>query len=88
MADELAPRLFAVAQQYPVGGGECDGHIAAWGLAYEDGEADVVSTAGRTYPSLRSPESALRWFGRPTDTQAWLIWPGAENSSGKLSAGR
>ncbi|WP_405744887.1 hypothetical protein OG422_22550 [Streptomyces sp. NBC_01525] len=37
----------------------------------------MVSTGGRTYLSLRSPESALRWFGRPTDTQVWLIRPGA-----------
>ncbi|MGW1840557.1 hypothetical protein [Streptomyces sp. NPDC002067] len=86
MANELAPRLFAVVQQYPVGGGEFDGRVAAWGLAYEDGEADVVSAAGRTYFSLRSPESAVRWFGRPAQTQAWLIWPGAEGAAGKLSA--
>ncbi|MFE3652644.1 MULTISPECIES: hypothetical protein [unclassified Streptomyces] len=86
MANELAPRLFAVAQQYPVGGGEMDGHIAAWGLAYEDGRAQVISAGGRAYYSLSSPESAVRWFGGPADTQAWLIWPGAGGSSGKRSA--
>ncbi|GAA3179272.1 MULTISPECIES: hypothetical protein [Streptomyces] len=86
MANELSPRLFAVVQQYPVEGGEFDGHIAAWGLAYKDGEADVVGTAGGTFLSLRSPESAVWWFGRRKGTQAWLIWPGAEDSPGKLSA--
>ncbi|WP_438485705.1 hypothetical protein [Streptomyces sp. S186] len=82
MANELAPRLFAVAQQYPVGDGEFDGRIAAWGLAYKDGHAEVVSSSGRTRFSLGSAESAVRWFGRPQDAQAWLIWPGA----GKRSA--
>ncbi|MER6053300.1 hypothetical protein ACH4VR_09570 [Streptomyces sp. NPDC020883] len=81
MANELAPRLFAVAQQYPVGDGEFDGHIAAWGLAYEDGRAQVISASGRAHYSLGSAESAVRWFGRPADTQAWLIWPGAATLS-------
>ncbi|MER7984660.1 hypothetical protein ABTY53_03485 [Streptomyces noursei] len=86
MANELAPRLFAVAQQYPVGGGEMDGHIAAWGLAYEDGRAQVISASGRAHLSLNSPQSAVRWFGGPVGTQAWLIWPGAGSGSGRRSA--
>ncbi|GAA2651414.1 hypothetical protein [Streptomyces lunalinharesii] len=86
MADELAPRLFAVAQQYPVGGGEMDGHIAAWGLAYEDGRAQVISVSGRAHLSLRSPQSAVRWFRGPAGTQSWLIWPKAWQGPRERSA--
>ncbi|WP_411123283.1 hypothetical protein [Streptomyces sp. x-19] len=86
LANELAPRLFAVAQQYPVGGGEVDGHIAAWGLAYEDGRAQVISASGRAHLSLSSPQSAVRWFGGPADAQTWLIWPRAWQGPGERSA--
>lgn len=83
VADE-APRLFAVVQVY---GEWVDGWIAAWGMAFED-HAEVVSVGGRTRLSLRSPERAVRGFGRRPDVTAHLVWvnPDAASSSDEIDA--
>ena len=70
MVAEEAPRLFALVQEI---GDRVDGRIAAWGLAFKD-SAEVVGVAPGTHMSLRSTESAVRWFSRGEDVQARLVW--------------
>ncbi|MEU5613372.1 hypothetical protein AB0H03_32460 [Streptomyces sparsogenes] len=77
LALDNAPRVFAVTVQYDVAPGVPDGEIAAWGLAYSDGTAHVVTADGRHRLSLKSPERAAWWFGRRDDITARLLWFGA-----------
>ncbi|MEU1664508.1 hypothetical protein ABZ547_12995 [Streptomyces sparsogenes] len=74
LALDNAPRVFAVTVQYDVAPGVPDGEIAAWGLAYSDGTAHVITADGRHRLSLKSPERAAWWFGRRGDTTARLLW--------------
>ncbi|PJE96773.1 hypothetical protein CUT44_16960 [Streptomyces carminius] len=75
MVLDLAPRQFAVVQTWEVGDGEQDGCVAAWGVAYEDGSAEVVSTDGVRRFGLASPERAVRWFGvKKEGVAARLVW--------------
>ncbi|MER7794971.1 hypothetical protein [Streptomyces sp. NPDC097640] len=74
LALDNAPRVFAVTVQYDVAPGEPDAAIAAWGLAYGDGSAHVVTVDGRHRLSLKSAERATWWFGRQSDTTARLLW--------------
>ncbi|MGW3565875.1 hypothetical protein ACWDSL_18665 [Streptomyces sp. NPDC000941] len=69
-----APRVFAVTVQYDVAPGEPEGRIAAWGLAYGDGSAHIVTADGQYRLSLKSAERAAWWFGRRDNTTARLIW--------------
>ncbi|TVT21725.1 hypothetical protein FNH06_16105 [Amycolatopsis acidiphila] len=68
VADE-APRLFAIVQEY---GERVDGRIAAWGIAFDDGHAEIVARGvqGR----LRAPEDALRFFNLGSHIRARLVW--------------
>lgn len=74
LALDFAPQLFAVAQVSAPGTDEADGRVAAWGMAYEDGHAQVVSVEGGLRMRLRSPEGAVRWFARPEGVAARLVW--------------
>ncbi|MFF7652641.1 hypothetical protein ACFZCY_22970 [Streptomyces sp. NPDC007983] len=74
LALDQAPRVFAVAVQYEVEPGGLDGEIAAWGLAYEDGSAHVVTANGQHRLSLTSPERATLWFGREKGITARIVW--------------
>ncbi|EFL22625.1 hypothetical protein SSOG_02339 [Streptomyces himastatinicus ATCC 53653] len=74
LALDQAPRVFAVAVQYEVEPGALDGEIAAWGLAYDDGSAHVVTANGRHRLSLTSPERATWWFGREKGITARIVW--------------
>ncbi|MCT2594055.1 hypothetical protein LHJ74_29815 [Streptomyces sp. N2-109] len=74
LALDIAPRLFAVAQVHAPGTDEADGRVAAWGMAYEDGRAQVVSVDGGARMSVGSAESALRWFARREGITARLVW--------------
>ncbi|MEE1939361.1 hypothetical protein V1L54_08025 [Streptomyces sp. TRM 70361] len=72
---DLAPRQFAVVQTWEVGDGERDGRVVAWGVAYGDGSAEVVSTDGVRRFSLAAPERAVRWFGvKKEGVTARLVW--------------
>jgi hypothetical protein len=77
LVNATAPRLFAVVQEWRDEHGERDAHVAAWGLAYEDGSARVAGA--RTSMDLAAPESALRIYGRRAESPASLVWaePGA-----------
>lgn len=69
MVTEEAPRFFALVQEL---GDRVDGRIAAWGMAFDD-STEIVGTEPGTHLSLRSPESAVRWFSRK-HIQARLVW--------------
>ncbi|MEC4017306.1 hypothetical protein [Streptomyces sp. H27-D2] len=71
---DTAPRLFAVVQEYDLEPGERDAHIAAWGMAHDDGRVQVVSVGGGRRLSLGSAERAVWWFGRRAGVRARLVW--------------
>jgi hypothetical protein len=73
---ETAPRLFAVVEEFNTDSGAPDARVAAWGMAYQDGTAQVTTTEGRTHLSLRSPERATRWISRRPGCSASLVWVG------------
>lgn len=60
--------------QYEVEPGTLDGEIAAWGLAYDDGSAHVVTANGRHQLTLTSPQRAPWWFGREKGITARIVW--------------
>ncbi|MGP3952774.1 hypothetical protein [Streptomyces sp. 7N604] len=70
----LAPRLFAVVQERGLEAGEADVWVAAWGVAYHDGHADVISVDGRRQFSLDSSERAAEWFERGAGITSHLVW--------------
>lgn len=67
---ESAPRVFAVVQEL---GEREDGWVAAWGMAFED-RAEVLGVHCNARMSLRSPESALRYFNAEADARPRLVW--------------
>ncbi|MFB8032769.1 hypothetical protein ACFC5Z_07390 [Streptomyces sp. NPDC056004] len=68
---ETAPRVFAVVQEL----GDCeDAVVAAWGLALE-GRTELITAEGVSRLSVRTPESALRFFSGGNGIRARLIWP-------------
>jgi hypothetical protein len=76
LVNATAPRLFAVVQEWRDERGEPDAHVAAWGLAYEDGSARVAGAEGRMAMDLAAPEGALRVYGRRPESAASLVWVG------------
>ncbi|WP_051765147.1 hypothetical protein [Streptomyces sp. NRRL F-5135] len=76
---DTAPRLFAVVVEYRAGTADADAVVAAWGIAHEDGKAEVSGAevgdggCGRRW-SLASAEGALRHFGRAEGCSARLVW--------------
>ncbi|WP_413807519.1 hypothetical protein [Streptomyces sp. OE57] len=76
---DTAPRLFAVVQEYDLETEYADAHVAAWGMAYDDGSAHVIGVGGIVTMSLQSPERAVRHYGRREGISARLVWldPGA-----------
>ncbi|MEU1792067.1 hypothetical protein ABZ553_40580 [Streptomyces sparsogenes] len=76
---DTAPRLFAVVQEYDLETEHADAHVAAWGMAYDDGSAHVIGMGGAVTMSLGSPERAVWHYGRRKGISARLVWldPGA-----------
>ncbi|MER7788244.1 hypothetical protein [Streptomyces sp. NPDC097640] len=77
----VAPRIFAVVQEYEVDPGVKDGCVAAWGLAFDDGPVRVTTIDGTRQFVLNTPERALRWFagrgrGGEEEVSARLVWLG------------
>ncbi|MEU2130259.1 hypothetical protein [Streptomyces sp. NPDC018352] len=67
---ETAPRVFAVVQEL----GDCeDAVVAAWGLTLE-GRTELVTAEGISRLSVRTPESALRFFSDSSGSRARLVW--------------
>lgn len=69
-----APRMFAVVQVCDMDTGLANGWVVAWGIAYEDGTAHVVSADGRLRMSVAEPERATRPFSRTPGLDARLVW--------------
>src|ERR1700704_3716082 len=71
---DTAPRFFAVVQKYALDTGEWDGEVAAWGIAYDDGHAEVITTDRTQRMSVGSAERAATWFGRRPGMTARVVW--------------
>jgi len=76
MVTDYAPNLFAVVQ---VRGSRVDGHIAAWGMAFEH-HAEVISTSGDFHMSLQCPERALHAYTKGEEITARLVWVKSEEA--------
>ncbi|KWT57106.1 hypothetical protein ADL21_36440 [Streptomyces albus subsp. albus] len=76
LVDASAPRLFAVVEEYGVGGLR-DARVAAWGLAYEDGRADVAAVGCGFRMSVTAPERAARFASLRPGVVGSVVWPGA-----------
>jgi hypothetical protein len=75
----VAPRIFAVVQEFEVDPGVRDGCVAAWGMAFDDGPVRVTTLDGTRQFVLNTPERALRWFtrrGGEDEVSARLVWLG------------
>ncbi|MFC0106462.1 hypothetical protein [Kibdelosporangium aridum] len=70
MVADQAPRLFAVVLEY---GEQTDAHIAAWGMALDDG-AYMTTTDGKNQYALAEPDNALRYVRSHTNITAHLVW--------------
>jgi hypothetical protein len=69
-----APRLFAVVEEFEGDAGDVDARVAARGLAYADGSAQVAPTGTGFRMSLRSPERALNMLPTRSDGAGSLAW--------------
>jgi hypothetical protein len=71
MVTDLAPRLFAVVQEY---GPRVDARIAGWGLAHET-HVDVIGVGNSVHLGAARPEDMLRHFHQPHLVTARIVWP-------------
>ena len=78
---DTAPRFFAVVQEWEEETGDLNGWVVAWGMAHEDGPADVLSVDGALRMRLGSPERALRLFSREAGVTARIVWLAAPGSA-------
>ncbi|MEV0265285.1 hypothetical protein AB0I49_28645 [Streptomyces sp. NPDC050617] len=76
LVNATAPRLFAVVEEYATAEGERDAHVAAWGLAYEDGSAHVASAGAGFRMSLRRPERAAQLISLRPGSVGSVVWAG------------
>lgn len=85
---DTAPRMFAVVQEYDLETEHADAHVAAWGMAYEDGRVHMISASGAVTLSLGSPERAVWHYGRRKGVSARLVWlaPGAGAAFNRVEA--
>lgn len=79
---DTAPRLFAVVEEYRPDTEDADALVVAWGLAYEDGAAEVISVDGHRRWQLAAAESVVRYFGRAEDLSARLVWLASPDADG------
>ncbi|MCW2873455.1 hypothetical protein [Actinacidiphila oryziradicis] len=85
MASELAPRLFAVVQEYYEDGEQGDDRIVAWGMAFED-YAEIVGVGGGLRMSVTSLERAVGRFARALGASARVVWVGRPIMAGETVA--
>ncbi|MEF3116492.1 hypothetical protein [Streptomyces chrestomyceticus] len=76
LVDATAPRLFAVVEEFGICGLR-DARVAAWGLAYEDGRADVAAVDSGFRMSVAAPERAARFVSMRPGSLGSVVWPGA-----------
>lgn len=77
---DLAPRLFAVVQEY---GERVDMRIAGWGIAHED-RADVFGVDGTIHKGVSRVEDVLRFFCIGSRVAAHLVWFDPERATDYL----
>ncbi|WP_327272724.1 hypothetical protein OG609_11560 [Streptomyces sp. NBC_01224] len=75
LVEATAPRLFAVVEQFRTDCGEPDARVAAWGLAHNDGSAQVTAVDGGFRLSLRTPERAAQLVSLRPGSIGCLVWP-------------
>lgn len=67
---DAAPRMFAIVQEY---GDRVDGHIAGWGMAFDD-HVEAVSMDGQLRMRLHTLEKVLHGFDVGTHIHARVVW--------------
>ncbi|MEV6164496.1 hypothetical protein AB0L71_21700 [Streptomyces sp. NPDC052052] len=77
LVEATAPRLFAVVEQFRTSDGSHDARVAAWGLAHEDGSAQVTAVDGGFRMSLRTPDRAAHMISLRPGSVGCLVWPGS-----------
>ncbi|MGW3162743.1 hypothetical protein ACWC9Q_07640 [Streptomyces sp. NPDC001142] len=77
LVEATAPRLFAVVEQFGTADGELDARVAAWGLAHDDGRAQVTAVDGGFRMSLRTPDRAAHMISMRPGSIGCLVWPGS-----------
>ncbi|MFD8825778.1 hypothetical protein ACFV1C_25940 [Streptomyces sp. NPDC059605] len=77
LVEATAPRLFAVVEQFRTSDGEPDARVAAWGLAHDDGSAQVTAVDGGFRMSLRTPDRAAHMISMRPGSVGCLVWPGS-----------
>ncbi|MFF1650027.1 hypothetical protein [Streptomyces sp. NPDC058240] len=75
LVEATAPRLFAVVEQFETDSGEPDARVAAWGLAHDDGSAQVTAVDGGFRMSLRTPDRATQLISLRPGSIGCLVWP-------------
>ncbi|MDX3634918.1 hypothetical protein PV728_32595 [Streptomyces europaeiscabiei] len=86
LVNATAPRLFAVVEEYATEDGDREARVAAWGLAHDDGRAQVAAVDGGFRMSLRNPERAAQFISMRPGSVGSLVWPQAESGTGGLLA--
>ncbi|WP_329221373.1 hypothetical protein OG352_30565 [Streptomyces sp. NBC_01485] len=86
LVNATAPRLFAVVEEYATEDGDRDAHVAAWGLAHDDGTAQVAALDGGFRMSLRTPERAAQLISLRPGSVGSLVRPQAESGTDGLFA--
>ncbi|MEU5342371.1 hypothetical protein AB0H18_16280 [Streptomyces sp. NPDC020766] len=86
LVNATTPRLFAVVEEYTTEDGDRDARVTAWGLAHEDGSAQVATVSGGLRMSLRNPERAAQLISMCPGSVGSLVWPQAESGTGGLLA--
>ncbi|MFE9490077.1 hypothetical protein ACFYNF_27205 [Streptomyces sp. NPDC006641] len=77
LVEATAPRLFAVVERFRTSDGDHDARVAAWGLAHDDGSAQVTAVDGGFRMSLRTPDRAARMISMRPGSVGCLVWPGS-----------
>jgi hypothetical protein len=86
LVNATAPRLFAVVEEYATEDGDRGAHVVGWGLAHEDGSAQVAAGDGGFRMSLRSPERVAQLFSMCPGSVGNLVWPQVESDRDGLLA--
>ncbi|MFJ2294352.1 hypothetical protein ACIOG7_22045 [Streptomyces sp. NPDC087894] len=76
LVEATAPRLFAVVERFRTSDGGQDARVAVWGLAHDDGSAQVTAVDGGFRMSLRTPDRAAHMISLGPGSTGCLVWPG------------
>jgi len=78
-----APRRFAILQEL---GERADGHVAAWGLAFDD-ELDMIDAETGTLHRAKKFDQTLRLYSHLPHVTAKVIWIDPEPKPGPDESG-